>query len=327
MGKRDDYSAWHKAAWEEVYGFNDSARTMEDAYGPANPQHRLASEFFEFYRRNRPGKDATHALGNALTMWSNLKGVSNLVQQEIRHISVEEDVWEHAASSLHQIFWQDDREEEGLALLRDLAERVVPLRGRTALLFELSELLMERGESTEAREGFDRIIEWNASEQHVIDAQGYIHELDHLNPGQPAPRFTKDAVDGTPVDLAGFRGRVALLHFWGTSCEFCKLIYPDLRSLAQEYSESDLALIGLSYDQDPESLRSTIREERFTWPQICEGNGWEDSVFRLYNVTGAPTAFVIDRSGLIVRKIDGGDRGEELRELVRSLVLQEGNVD
>ena len=317
-----EYAAWSKAAWKEVHGFHDSAGTMEEYYGPANPQHRLAPEFFEFYRRNRPGKDATHALANALTMWGNLKGVSNLVQQEIRHISVEEDVWQEIAGELPRTFHADGREEEGLALLRDLAERVAPLRGRTALLFELSELLMERGESTEAREGFDRIIEWNASERHVMSAQGCIHELDHLNPGQPAPLFTKDAVDGTPVDLAGFQGRVALLHFWGTSCGFCKLIYPDLRSLAQEYSESDLALIGLSYDQDPEELRSSIREERFTWPQICEGNGWEDSVFRLYNVRGAPTAFVIDRSGLIVRKIDGGDRGEELRELVRSLVLQ-----
>ena len=317
-----EYAAWNKAAWEEVYGFHDSAGTMEEYYGPANPQHRLAPEFFDFYRRNRPGKDATHALGVALTMWSNLKGVSNLVQQEIRHISVEEDVWEPLAQPLQRIFFQDDREEEGLALLRDLAERVVPLRGRTALLFELSELLMERGESTEAREGFNRIIEWNASERHVMSAQGYIHELDNLNTGQPAPLFTGDAIDGTSIDLAGFRGRVTLLHFLGTSCGACKFIYPDLRSLAREYSESDLALIGLSSDQDPEELRSSIREERFTWPQICEGSGWEDRVFRLYNVTAEPTAFVIDRSGLIVRKIVGGDRGEELRKLVRSLVLQ-----
>ena len=324
---QSEYEAWHKAAWEEVHGFYDSATTVEDVYGPGNPQHRLAPEFFEFYRRNRPGGDATHALGNALTMWSNLKGVSHRLQQEIRHISVEEDVWEHAASSLHQIFWQDDREEEGLALLQDLSERVIPPRSRTALLFGLSQHLVDRGEPAKAREGFDRIIEWNASEQHVIDAQGYVHELDHLNIGQPAPLFTKDAIDGASIDLASFRGRVALLHFWGTSCGSCKWIYPDLRSLAQEYSESDLVLVGLSYDQDPEVLRSTIREERFSWPQICEGNGWKDEVFRLYNVTAAPTAYVIDGSGLIVRKIAGGNRGDELRELVRSLVLQSDNVD
>ena len=317
---QSEYEAWDKAAWEEVYGFYDSAGTMEDVYGPGNPQHRLAPEFFEFYRRNQPGRDATHALKNALVMWSNLKGVSNRVQQEIRHISVEEDVWEGIANLLPGTFYADDREEEGLALLRGLAETVVPSRSRTALLFELSTRLMERGKSTEAREGFDRIIEWNASERHVVDARGYIHELDRLNPGQPAPLFTKDAIDGAAIDLASLRGRITLLHFWGTSCEWCKLIYPDLRSLAREYSESDLVLIGLSYDQDPESLRSTIREQRFTWPQICEGNGWKDEVFRLYNVRGAPTAYVIDRFGLIVRKIPGGNRGEELRELVRSLV-------
>lgn len=317
---QSEFEAWHKAAWEEVSRFYESASTEEDAYGPSNPQHRLAAEFFEFYRRNRPGRDAAHALSNALVMWSNLKGVSHRVQQEIRHISIEEDVWEEVANSLPPIFYADDRKEECLALLRDLAERIIPPRSRTALLFELSTLLVEEGESTEAREGFDRIIEWNASERHVIDARGYIHELDHLNAGQPAPLFTKDAIDGAPVHLAGLRGRVALLHFWGTSCGACKLIYPDLRYLDRKYSGNDLALIGLSYDQDPESLRSTIREQRFTWPQICEGNGWKDEVFRLYNVRFAPTACVIDRSGRIARKITGGDRGDELRELVRSLV-------
>ena len=294
---------------------------MEDFNGPANPQHRLAPEFFEYYRRNRPGRDATHALSNALVMWSNLKGVSQRKFSRRSGTSLLRRTFgTKLPTYLPRIFCADNREEEGLALLRDLAERVVPLRSRTALLFELSTELMERGESTEAREGFNRIMEWNASESHVIDARGYIHELDHLNPGQPAPLFTKDAVCGASIDLAGFRGRVALLHFWGTSCGFCKLIYPDLRSLAREYSESDLALIGLSSDQDPESLRSTIREQRFTWPQICEGNGWKDEVFRLYNVRAEPTAYVIDRSGLIVRKIEGGDRGDELRELVRSLV-------
>ena len=266
-------------------------RPWRTSTAPANPQHRLAPEFFKFSEEPTGERDATHALSNALVMWSNLKGVSHRVQQEIRHISVEEDVWEEIASDLPRIFYADDRDEEGLALLRDLAERVVPLGSRTALLFELSTELIEKGESTEAREGFDRIIEWNASERHVIDARGYIHELDHLNPGQPAPLFTKDAVDGTPVDLAGLRGRITLLHFWGTSCGACKLIYPDLRSLFQEYSVNDLALVGLSYDQDPESLRSTIREQRFTWPQICEGNGWKDEVFRLYNVRFAPTAY------------------------------------
>ncbi|MCE2449796.1 MAG: hypothetical protein J4F35_15885 [Candidatus Latescibacteria bacterium] len=71
-----DFKAWHKAAWEEVKQFRETA---EGSFGENDPQHRLAAEIFQTYLEKRPSEIATKALDNAFTMWGNLKGVSDQV--------------------------------------------------------------------------------------------------------------------------------------------------------------------------------------------------------------------------------------------------------
>ena len=59
-----DFKAWHKAAWEEVEQFRETA---EDYFSEDNPQHRLAAEIFQMYLEKRPSEVATKALSNAFT--------------------------------------------------------------------------------------------------------------------------------------------------------------------------------------------------------------------------------------------------------------------
>lgn len=304
-----------KTDWEEV------RRYWEEPDGKVNPQHRLAPAYFKIYLEKRPSDLATRALGTAFTMWGNLKGVSDQVQQVLKQIPYEEDVWGDIGHCLLRAFHHDERADEGLILVEKLARKVIPLRSRTSLLSDLSRSLLDKGKIEKARQGFEQILEWNASEWHVKLAQGYIYEFDHLNIGQSAPHFRLQDIDGNAIDFADQHGKIVVLHFWGTTCGACRFIYPHLREMAQEFSGDEFVLIGISDDQDFEVLRASICEEKFTWPQICEGKGWEDTVFRLYNVTSLPSAYVIDKSGNIVCKMVGGNRGEELQEAVRSLII------
>ena len=151
-----------------------------------------------------------------------------------------------------------------------------------------------------------------------------MNELDNLNVGQLAPQFRLPDIDGNHIDLADYQGKVVVLHFWGTTCGWCKFIYPSLRNIAQEYSGDEVALIGISKDGDFDALRAMIKEEQFTWPQICEGNGWKDTVFKLYNVDRMPIEYIIDQDGKIAFKLEGGGKGsgEKVEEAVRSLVTR-----
>ena len=275
-----DFKAWHKAAWEEVKQFRE---TTEDYFGEDNPQHRLAAEIFQTYLEKRPSEIATKALENAFTMWGNLEGVSDQAQAALKHISYTEDVWDEVKYGLWNSFGRDGREKEAILLLEELVEKVVPLKSRSSLLCSLADAWEREGGTEKARRGFEQIIAWDAAERHVDHARGHLYELDNLNVGQLAPQFRLPDIDGNRVDLADYQGRVVVLHFGSTTCSMCKFIYPSLRNIAQEYSEDEVALIGVSKDGDFDALRAMIKEEQFTWPQICEGNGWKDTVFKQGN--------------------------------------------
>lgn len=235
----------------------------------------------------------------------------------------EEDVWDKVENGLMRSFREhDDREEEAISLLEEFVHKVIPLKSKSALLCTLADFWEKQGEKKKARQGFEQIIQWDASEWHIEHAQGHLYELDNLNIGQPAPLFDLPDVDGNRIRLADFHGQVVVLHFWGTDCGWCQFIYPPLRKIAQEYPEDQVTLIGLSTDTDLGILRAKIKEEEFIWPQICEGKGWKDTVFKLYNVDGIPAEFILDPDGRIAFKLSGGGEGsgDELAEAVRSLV-------
>ena len=52
-----------------------------------------------------------------------------------------------------------------------------------------------------------------------------------------APDFALRDLDGTMRDLASFRGRVVLLHFWTTWCQPCQTEMLSMVGLHQTYKE------------------------------------------------------------------------------------------
>jgi len=46
-------------------------------------------------------------------------------------------------------------------------------------------------------------------------AKSAIYEIEHLSTGKPAPEISGADIDGNPMKLSDFRGKVVLLDFWG----------------------------------------------------------------------------------------------------------------
>lgn len=80
-----------------------------------------------------------------------------------------------------------------------------------------------------------------------------------------APSFTLSDVNGKPVSLAQYRGRVVLLDFWAIACGGCKLELPWYVDFNNKYRQQGLSLIGLDMygDTPPPSSRSWPNN---TWP-------------------------------------------------------------
>ncbi len=75
--------------------------------------------------------------------------------------------------------------------------------------------------------------------------------------------FTLSGLDGKPVALAQFKGKVVLVDFWGTWCGPCKEAIPALVELYNTRHHRGLEIVGLSYERDaksPEEAAKITRE-------------------------------------------------------------------
>jgi cytochrome c biogenesis protein CcmG/thiol:disulfide interchange protein DsbE len=136
--------------------------------------------------------------------------------------------------------------------------------------------------------------------------------------GAPAPAFELRDVSGTEQTLGAYAGKVLIVDFWATWCQPCKQSFPAYQKLVAKMS-GDLAVVGISQDDDATGIKAFLSETGATFPIA-----WDDgkAVAKAYDPPSMPTAYVIDRSG-IVRFVHVGYRaGDEatLEDEARSLM-------
>lgn len=141
----------------------------------------------------------------------------------------------------------------------------------------------------------------------------------HRLVGAPAPAFELPAVaGGGKQSLAEYAGKVVIVDFWATWCQPCKQSFPAYQKLVVRMG-LDLVVVAISQDDDAEYIPAFVSETGAKFPVV-----WDESksVAKAYDPPTMPTAFVVDKSG-IVRFVHVGYRpGDEatLEQEVRSLM-------
>lgn len=129
-------------------------------------------------------------------------------------------------------------------------------------------------------------------------------QLNLIEVGSPAPQF--QAVDlrtGRPTTIDDYRGKVVLLNVWATWCPPCRVEMPSMERLHQKLAGSDFRLVAVSVDEEDSTVVNTFVRDMGLSFEILHNR--DASIRRLYQTTGVPESFVIDRDGMIVKKIIG----------------------
>jgi peroxiredoxin len=126
-----------------------------------------------------------------------------------------------------------------------------------------------------------------------------------LEPGAAAPDFTAvDLATARPASLESYRGKVLLLNVWATWCHPCRLEMPSMERLHRRLAGTDFRIVAVSIDRDGAAVvRAFVRELGLTFDVLHDRAA---TIERLYQTTGVPESFVIDRHGVIVQRIIGG---------------------
>lgn len=142
--------------------------------------------------------------------------------------------------------------------------------------------------------------------------------------GSRAPAFrAKHLARGDTVALADYRGKVVLVNIWATWCLPCRVEMPSLERLYRQYGDSGLVVLAVSIDRDDEQLVTDFtRELGLTFDILHDAEGGTQ---QLYQTTGVPESFVLDRRGVIQKLVIGATEWDSPanQAFIRRLLAQE----
>jgi thiol-disulfide isomerase/thioredoxin len=97
---------------------------------------------------------------------------------------------------------------------------------------------------------------------------------------------------------------VVLVEFWATWCPPCRESVPELNEVYEKYKGKNFELLGISVDKGGDassSVRAFVKEHAVLYPVLLD----ERNVNNLYEVSGIPAMFIIDKEGKVVKKFTG----------------------
>ncbi len=131
--------------------------------------------------------------------------------------------------------------------------------------------------------------------------------------GATFPDFVETDINGKPLSIANYKGKIVLMDFWATWCGPCRGEIPNVVATYQKYHEKGFEIIGVSLDQERQKLLDYTKQQNMTWQQYFDGEGWGNKLAVKYGIQSIPAAFLLDGHG----KIIGRDlRGDELTQAV-----------
>ncbi len=118
--------------------------------------------------------------------------------------------------------------------------------------------------------------------------------------------------NGQRVNAASLRNKPTLIVFWASWCPYCAQHLPHIEKLYQRTKNSDLQIIAVSIDKEPEKARAYMRDKKYNFPVSFDAALMEQSVGK---GRGLPRTIMVDKTG----RIAVHENGEMLEEDVLAL--------
>lgn len=136
---------------------------------------------------------------------------------------------------------------------------------------------------------------------------------------QPAPPLKGTLFSGEPFDLAQLRGKVVLVNFYSSYCKYCAYEIGNLETVYEQYAKRGLEVIALGVDELSDRARVERMLGLYHLPGTMVDELSENGFGRRHPT---PTAFLIDRDGVLRHKQWGAKTATYFREILLPLLQQ-----
>ena len=120
--------------------------------------------------------------------------------------------------------------------------------------------------------------------------------------------FTLQDLEGKPISLSDYKGKVVFIDFWATWCPPCRISIPYVEKLYEQYKDNeDFVVLGINLEESKEDITKFMKKQKMNYPVLLS----DKKVISNYKIASIPRFFLIDRNGEIYNKYVGFAPGVE----------------
>jgi thiol-disulfide isomerase/thioredoxin len=148
----------------------------------------------------------------------------------------------------------------------------------------------------------------------------YGPEVQAVAIGREAPDYkAMDLQSGDSVGVRShYRGHVTLVNIWATWCVPCRVEMPAMQQLYDSLSGRGFRIAAVSIDQEgPEVVKQFTGDLKLTFDILQDRSG---GIQQAYQTTGVPESFLLDTTGVIMKRVIGAH--DWASQVDRALILR-----
>lgn len=163
-----------------------------------------------------------------------------------------------------------------------------------------------------------------SGEQSYVSGDGTVSEFAPETRGDPIV-FAGATDQGGTFDSTENRGRIVVVNFWYASCPPCRIEAPWLEELAQQFTDDEVAFVGVNIRDDAGTALAFARTFEISYPSILDTDAAVMTAFAgQASPAAVPTTIVLDREGRPASRIVGLIDRDVLETLILTALDEQG---
>ena len=131
-----------------------------------------------------------------------------------------------------------------------------------------------------------------------------------------AADFTLKDIHGKKRSLSDYQGKIVFLRFWSLKNPFVRTDLKNLQEAQERFAEQGFTIVAVNVEDNREEVLEFIKSLTLSFPILLDPDG---IIADLYQVTGFPTGFLLDQSGIVESSTIGELTADVLEPFLFSL--------